>query len=90
MRRIGTFNDSGKLRITHAGFHPGCTDRTRTNADFDDIRARENQLFHHFARYHVTGTDGFSREGFTGALQKINKMLRVTVGHVDADKLQIV
>ena len=65
MRGIGAFNHRRKLRIAHAGFHTRGTYGARTNPDFYNIRAGENQLFTHFTGHHVTGTNGFSQPCFT-------------------------
>ena len=89
MRRICTLNHRRQLRVADAGFDSRSADRTGTNADFDDIRARKNQLLDHFTGHHITRADGFAWKTFTHSLQELNKVLGVTIGNIDADEIEL-
>src|SRR5471030_2557533 len=70
MRGIRTFNDSRKLRVTHAGFDARSTYGPRPDTDFHDISPGENQLLHHLTGDNVASTDDFIRTGFSYALKE--------------------
>ncbi len=82
MRRIGTLNHGGELRIADPGLNAGGADGSRADANFDDIGAGEDQLFAHFTGDHVPGDDSFAA-GFARLRHELYKVLRVAVGDVD-------
>src|SRR5688572_32751884 len=85
---ISTFDNSRKLRISHAGFYASRTYRSRADADFYNIRARKNKFFHHFTGHHVACTNDFIGASFAYTLQETHKVLGITISDIQANKLQ--
>ncbi len=81
------FNDGGELGITDAGHLASGANRTRADADFNDISARQDQFFRHVAGDDVAGHDGKVREFFSDFGDEIDENLRVAVGDVDTEVL---
>jgi acyl-CoA reductase-like NAD-dependent aldehyde dehydrogenase len=88
MRRIGTLDHGRELWITDTRFNACSADRTRADTDFYNISAREDQLFTHLTGHYVARDNGFRWPGFTRLAYELHEVLGVTVGYVDADKIQ--
>ena len=88
MRRIGTFDNGGQLRIPNAGFDARGAYGARANAHFHDVGTGEDQLFTHFTGHHVARDDGFRRPGLTRLADELYEVLGVTVRHINTNEVQ--
>ena len=88
MRRIGTFDNGGQLRIPNAGFDARGAYGARANAHFHDVGTREDQLLTHFTGHHVARDDGFRWPGLTRLADELHEMLGVTVRHINTHKIE--
>src|SRR6266851_5936830 len=83
VRSIRTFNNRGELRVANAGHLARGAYRSRTDTHFDDVRAREDQLFGHLAGNDVTGHDDQVRIALASLCDQAHEALGIAIGHVD-------
>ena len=87
VRRIGAFNHGGELRVADARHAARGADRAWSDADLDDVRAREDELFGHVARDDVACHDDEVGVRFADFLDEVDEGFGVAVRDVDADVL---
>jgi hypothetical protein len=85
VRRVRALDDGRELRITDTGHAASGADRAGPDADFDDVRARKNQLLGHFTGDHVACHDRELRVLFPKVFDEPDESFGVAVGDVDAD-----
>ena len=82
-------NDGRQLRVADTSNDARRAHAARTNADLDDVGARQDELLGHFAGHHVAGHENFARKALAHALDGIDKRLRVAVRHIEADHVDL-
>ena len=54
MRSISALDDRRKLRIADSRFYAGGANRSRSNANLDNVRTRENEFLNDFTGDYIT------------------------------------
>jgi hypothetical protein len=75
MGRFGAFQDSGKLRVTHASLFSSCADRTWADADLDDVSPRLNEGLSLISSDDITSQDHMLGESFPVLMNCLNEIL---------------
>eukprot|EP00968_Pinguiococcus_pyrenoidosus_P010584 scaffold842_cov227-Pinguiococcus_pyrenoidosus.AAC.11 len=86
---VGALDDGAQLWVPHAGLEAGGADGARADAHLDDVGAGEEQLFHHLAGDDVASDDPDLGMDLANSSHVVDEVLRVAVGHVDAEHLDL-